>query len=59
MKHFQYMYTQKSVFDELAVLRQLPVHMRVDLTMSVHETKVRKDQTQRIIAHANSISKHD
>jgi len=44
MKHFEYMYTQKSVFDELAVLRQLPVHMRVDLTLSVHESKVEKLQ---------------
>jgi len=42
MKHFEYMYTQKSVFDELAVLRQLPVHMRVDLTLVVHEAKVEK-----------------
>jgi hypothetical protein len=47
MKHFEYMYTQKSVFDELAVLRQLPVHMRVDLTMSVHEVKVEKVRTHR------------
>ncbi|GMH76025.1 hypothetical protein TrST_g9428 [Triparma strigata] len=41
-KHFEYLYTQKSVFDELAVLRQLPVGMRVDLTLTVHSAKVEK-----------------
>lgn len=41
-KHFEYMYTQKSVFDELAVLRQLPVTVRVDLTLNVHDAKTEK-----------------
>jgi hypothetical protein len=42
MKHFEYMLNEKSVFDELTVLRRLPVSMRVDLTLAVHATKTEK-----------------
>jgi len=43
-KHFEYVYTQKSVFNELGVLRQLPVAMRVQLTLEIHSHKVEKLQ---------------
>jgi len=45
MKHFEYMFQEKSVFDELSVLRRLPVSMRVNLTLAVHESKTTKLKT--------------
>jgi CRP-like cAMP-binding protein len=45
VKHFEFMFSEKSVFDELSVLRRLPVSMRVDLTLAVHSTKLERLKT--------------
>ena len=50
-KHFEYMYSQKSVFNELGVLRQLPVNMRVQITLQMHSTKV--DKLARLLKNMN------